>query len=99
MADSFLSSFGYYVEGLASFFLVLLFIGLVYWVMRRVLSTLWSILRRIRIPRSLRVLVWKLDKRCTNCGGYPKLPGRPLCQPCSLSFLRAFGVPWPQNLA
>jgi hypothetical protein len=99
MADSFLSSFGYYVEGLASCFLVVLFIGLVYWVVRRILFTLWDILCRIPYPRSLRVLVWKLDKRCTNCGGYPKLPGRPLCQPCSLSFLRSFGVPWPQNLA
>ena len=99
MSTSFLIPISFYVEVLFSLALIGLFIGLVYWVMRRVLSTLWSILRRIPYPRFLRVLVWKLDKRCTNCGGYPKLPGRPLCQPCSLSFLRSFGVPWPQNLA
>jgi len=46
----------------------------------------------IAIPRSILHFIWWLDKRCANCGGYPKLPGRPVCQPCSLALLRSFGA-------
>lgn len=32
----------------------------------------------------LRYLWWRSIESCWNCGGYPQLPGRHICQPCSL---------------
>ena len=88
MPDSLIGALLYYFVCIT----FLLFMGLMCWLGGRS----WSFLRRnFRLPsfpKPLLRLFWRLDKRCTNCGGYPKLPKRPVCQPCSLAQLRFFGA-------
>lgn len=88
MPDSLIGALLYYFVCIA----LLLFMGLVFWLGSRTWSFLHGNLRLPSFPKPLLRLLWRLDKRCINCGGYPRLPKRPVCQPCSLSLLRSFGA-------
>lgn len=88
MPDSLITCFLYYFGGIA----FILFMALCFWLGARTWTLLCRLVGYLSVPLFLRRFVWRLDKRCTHCGGYPKLPGRPMCQPCSLRLLSSFGT-------
>lgn len=88
MPDSLLTCFLYYFGGIA----FVLFMALSFWLGGQAWLLVRWLFGFLFVPLFLRRLIWTLDKRCANCGGYPKLPGRPICQTCSLAMLRSFGA-------
>lgn len=88
MPDSLLTAVLYYF----GCFAFILFVGALAWLGGKAWRLVRWLLGSLSMPLFLRHFWWRVNKCCTNCGNYPKLPGRPVCQTCSLFLLQAFGA-------